>query len=914
MPLKKIVSFFRSCYEHDNRQTTFWNIFHTSIEHRFFMEGEEELLTGDLPYAPIYPEPGLAAKKAAHVYRKEKDLVYCSLFIVGTIIRQEQSQIICAPILIHPAHILEKDSYVFLQANLNERQLNQRLLKAIQKVDSEEPVARQLSEIVENNYVTYPQIADIAALLTEVVPDLDCDDLHQFPSLLSERELKKIFNSLKRKEKARLKVLPASAMALIKKSVETRGVLNELKEVAKCNNFSAPLRFLFADQAVISVPGHSVKVQRVPAVLSSAQQKILRLATTFPVTLVIGPPGTGKSYTIAALAMEHLSRGQSVLIASKMNHAVDVVGNIIEQQLNIRNCVVRGGRKQYLKDLKNYLQQLLSGMHTRDVVDNRQFRLLNRELNNLDRSIAALESRIVKRSRQEIKWGHVLTRPEFSFWDKIKKTYIQWQSGNLPGLWHRFNLLEKQLQQRIGETVQLVQLLNKKRIDQALRKHRSEFRTFLKAIRARTGGKQEDLFKKIDFKILFKAFPIWLVNLADIYDVLPLRMELFDLAIIDEATQCDIASCIPIIQRAKRVVIIGDPNQLRHISFLSKDRQSALLEKYQLSQDKADLFNYRQNSILDFANDMITMQEHVTFLDEHFRSVPPIIEFSNKNFYSGSLRIMTQKPETTADSPLKIKYCNGKRSESGENVEEARTLIEDVISLIESERNLSPDLCHSIGILSPLRAQVDYLSEELPRLLPIDVFEKHDILIGTAHTFQGEERDTMFLSFAVDPDTHPGALRFLEKRDIFNVSITRARVKQHIYSSLGSGQVNVQSLLGAYHSYIERVGCEEFGMKAERNYQKDEFLDEVSRTLTARGFKTWLAYPVAGLIMDLVVSIDNKSYGIDLIGYPGEFEAAFSLERYRIFYRAGLRIFPLPYSKWLLNKDECLKAIEKFMI
>src|SRR5262249_56424520 len=109
----------------------------------------------------------------------------------------------------------------------------------------------------------------------------------------------------------------------------------------------------------------------------------LELAATSPLTLVIGPPGTGKSFTIAALAMEHLCRGQSVLVASKMNHAVDVIGNKIEQQMGLKGCVIRGGGKRYLKDLKSYLDQLLSGMHTAEPDDQKRLARLKRELSRL---------------------------------------------------------------------------------------------------------------------------------------------------------------------------------------------------------------------------------------------------------------------------------------------------------------------------------------------------------------------------------------------------------------------------------------------------------------------------------------------------------------------------------------------------
>ena len=73
-------------------------------------------------------------------------------------------------------------------------------------------------------------------------------------------------------------------------------------------------------------------------------------------TLVIGPPGTGKSYTIACMALEHMARGKSVLIASRKDHAVDVIGQKIETLSGDKGSVIRGGRKKYLAELKTRLQ------------------------------------------------------------------------------------------------------------------------------------------------------------------------------------------------------------------------------------------------------------------------------------------------------------------------------------------------------------------------------------------------------------------------------------------------------------------------------------------------------------------------------------------------------------------------------
>ena len=85
----------------------------------------------------------------------------------------------------------------------------------------------------------------------------------------------------------------------------------------------------------------------------------------------------------------------------------------------------------------------------------------------------------------------------------------------------------------------------------------------------------------------------------------------------------------------------------------------------------------------------------------------------------------------------------------------------------------------------------------------------------------------------------------------------------------------------------------------------------VSEALAPRGFHSWPGYPIAGQTIDLLVEKNGKPLGIDLIGHPGVYEDAFELEHYRLFRRAGLRLFPLPYSAWHKDRDSCLTAIEQ---
>ncbi len=908
MVLPNIIRYFRDCYEEDNRRSTLWNIFHASVSHRLFTEDDERFLTGFLAEIPLDPDEALEAKKAAYLYQKEKELVYCSLFILGRVRAGEQEpRYICAPLLLHSAEIIDQRPFAFLKPDFETRRLNHHLLDAIEGDTGQKNLSRRAAELLSEGPIGAVQVFELADLLEEAVPEMDAGALRRYPGMVSQRDLQGMFSQV-REHDGRFLAVSCSAAALINKSVETRGVVNELSEMAEEELFSEPMQALFS-ALPLNQSAQAPRLGRVPAVLSTAQQTIIERGATSPLTLVIGPPGTGKSFTIAALAVEHLSRRQSVLIASKMNHAVDVVGDKIELQLGIKGCAIRGGRKQYLKDLKQYLDQLLSGMHTGAGDLDPDPARLEKELKVLDRELEHLERQLQRGNARELNWGRVVSRQRTGMLQTILSAYIDYRVRHLTPSWQLLERLEFLLDQRVRKTTRLVQVLNRSRIDESLGLHREQFSTFLRAIRARTGVKQEDLFGKIDFKILLTALPIWLVNLADIQDVLPLKKDLFDLAIIDEATQCDIASCLPILQRSRRVVISGDPNQLRHLSFLPGSRQTELMARYGLEPGQEQRYDYRGRSILDFVSDVLPSQVHVVFLDEHYRSLPPIIQFSNKRFYAGSLRIMTEKPGMVVRNSLVLCSAEGHRNRLGVNELEANRVVSDCLLQIESEKALGPESRRSIGILSPFRAQADHIADQLAKVLPLAVFEKHNILIGTAHTFQGEERDLLYLSLAVDSSTHPAAIRFLEKPDVFNVSITRARVAQRIYISLDPAQLDSRSLLRAYLHHIEE--SQEESVPSGNNEHRDRFLSEAETALKAHGCETWTGYKIAGMVMDIVVARKGRSCGIDLVGYPGAYESAFPLERYKMFHRAGLKIIPLSYTLWRTQPDQCLKVIDE---
>ena len=122
----------------------------------------------------------------------------------------------------------------------------------------------------------------------------------------------------------------------------------------------------------------------------------------------------------------------------------------------------------------------------------------------------------------------------------------------------------------------------------------------------------------------------WAVTSLSARGKLTLEPACFDLVVIDEASQCDIASALPLLYRARRAVVIGDVKQLRHIAGIGEMQDQHLLAKHDLATDAA--WSYSVRSLFDRAASLASHTDTIALRDHH-RSHADIIGFSNDEFY-----------------------------------------------------------------------------------------------------------------------------------------------------------------------------------------------------------------------------------------------------------------------------------------
>ena len=178
---------------------------------------------------------------------------------------------------------------------------------------------------------------------------------------------------------------------------------------------------------------------------------------------------------------------------------------------------------------------------------------------------------------------------------------------------------------------------------------------------------------------------------------------------IDEASQCDIASALPLLYRAQRAVIIGDPLQLKHVSTVAPQQDRLMLAAHGLAEGRA-AWAYSVNSLFDLARSLCRHEDIVNLRDHH-RSHRDIIAFSNRHFYRGGLRIATDherlhRVRGTTGPAVRWVDVQGKvvRPAGGGamNSVEAQALVAEVRKLVVEQGYNG-----AIGVVTPFRAQAN---------------------------------------------------------------------------------------------------------------------------------------------------------------------------------------------------------------
>lgn len=339
---------------------------------------------------------------------------------------------------------------------------------------------------------------------------------------------------------------------------------------------------------------------------------------------------------------------------------------------------------------------------------------------------------------------------------------------------------------------------------------------------------------EINFSNIINLFPFWTAEIRNLGQLFPLEHNLFDLIIVDEASQVNLAEVLPVFYRGKNICIVGDHNQLNlkatGLSFgLTTSFDEKIWNKYnggylQYSGAEDKFLVVKKASILDFIR-----SPHYNFpirevmLEEHFRSLPQLARYTSKTFYKdennpnnteGKLKIMTETPDKMALQCFKGYYVNGKRDTENNNkvvIKEAETVIQLIRFLINPTAKQNELFEHqfdfprhvdqssfTIGVISIIRDQCELIKDKINDVFTEDIQQKFKLMVGTPEEFQGSERDIIIISLCLDENCKGGHGHFQDKQR-FNVATSRAKLFTYfIYSKF-------QPSFNVIHTYLNTL-------------------------------------------------------------------------------------------------------------
>ena len=642
------------------------------------------------------------------------------------------------------------------------------------------------------------------------------------------------------------------------------------------NEVTVPIKAFFGDLLARPVRKKAYPITLLDQRINLDQLLAINNAMKFPLAYIQGPPGTGKTNTIINTIVTAFFNEKTVLFSSYNNHPISgVFDKLTALQYRDRRIpfpVLRLGNMDKVKEAIVYIKSIY--------FETKEIKIFE---STLDRKKDDRIRRAKELSDLLKKYEEVLDLKERR---ETLNRMMEYQSrikGSMALFPFTADLQGRQLVQVNTRIRERGEITDKDAIS-LLDSDENELYQYLYYTSARyikrlEEGKYEDLRKIIfeekeelqiekfnkylsdedNINKLQKVFPIIITTCISAHK-LGKPAPMFDMVIIDEASQCNTAvSLVPII-RGESLMLVGDPQQLNPVILLGELDNQQLRKKYGIT----DEYDYRKNSIYKTFLACDAVSDEV-LLHNHYRCNRKIIEFNNKKYYNSKLSVESSSREEKPLVYLDIPDSQGdiKNTSPGE--------VREIVKYAAANQD------KTIGVITPFVNQRKLIEEAVKS-------EKlTNIVCGTVHAFQGDEKDVVLFSTAITSQTKAGTYEWLKNnKELINVATSRAKDKLIVLSdSKNLSRLHKESDDDLFEliEYVKKNGTSQvtkktvnsraLGVKPFSTETEEAFLENLTHALE----NIWLSQKRYAIHKEVAISQvfrDNISH--DDLFYTGRFD------------------------------------------
>jgi very-short-patch-repair endonuclease len=420
------------------------------------------------------------------------------------------------------------------------------------------------------------------------------------------------------------------------------------------------------------------------------------------------------------------------------------------------------------------------------------------------------------------------------------------------------------------------------------------------------------------------AVPVWIMPLYRIAEQLDVTQNMFDVIVVDEASQAGLEATF-LQYLAPKIVVVGDDKQVSPAAVGIDQQELRDLANMYLRDDphRASWEDPKQS----FFDEAVKRFGSRLTLIEHRRCVPEIIGFSNRIAYEpenirlqpvrqyGSDRLEPIKTVRVAEG-----YQRGKTNKI--NPPEVDAITAQVIQCLSDSRYNGK----TMGIIS-LQGPAQALAIQnalMPKVDPKD-WTARELRCGDAPSFQGSERDVVFLSMvaARDEDKRLGASVGTTYVQRYNVASSRAKDQLWLYHSIDIQDVpnseDMRHQLLDYCYGVIKRGRSDSASASRASLPEDMRVDpfdslfeqRVYNRLIDRGLHVEPQYEAAGYRIDLVVVGGRYRLAVECDGdaWHGPQEYERDLARQRDLERCGWTFFRIRESEFYIDQHAVLARL-----